>query len=135
MTHIISTLALALSAVFLTPAASAIDRQAQAQVHQRYKAEQALCLSGRSNQSLQTCLREAEAARAQALRADLDDGTSDYVRNAGRRCDALPSSHREDCVARMRGAGTVSGSAAAGGIYRELVTTEPVEPEKAPAGR
>jgi len=37
---------------------------------------------------------------------------------------------RADCEARMRGQGTTSGSAAPGGIYRELVTRTvgPVEP-------
>ena len=42
--------------------------------------------------------------------------------NALKRCTPLPEELRRDCEARMRGAGTVSGSVEAGGIYRELVT-------------
>jgi hypothetical protein len=37
----------------------------------------------------------------------------------------LPTADREDCIARMTGQGTTTGSAATGGVYRELVTTQP----------
>ena len=121
----ISTLALALAAALLPLDSDAIGKPAAALVQQRYLAERAVCMNGQSNQSLQTCLREAEAARAQALKADLDDGAADYARNAARRCEQLPPDQGQACVARMQGGGTVSGSAASGGVYRELVTTEP----------
>jgi hypothetical protein len=86
-------------------------------------------MTGQSGQSLQTCLKEAGAAHAQALRGDLDDGAADYARNANLRCLRLPDEQRQACAARMAGAGTTTGSAATGGIYRELVTTEPVKPD------
>lgn len=126
MNKTLSTLALALAAALLPATADAIGRSALKQVQERYRSERAVCLNGQSNQSLQTCLREAEAVRAQALKADLDDGAADYARNASQRCDRLPPELRQACIARMAGAGTVSGSVAAGGLYRELVTTEPV---------
>lgn len=132
MIKTISTLALALTAALLPVAAGAIDRSAMAQVQERYRAERAVCTNGQSNQGLRTCLCEAEAARAQALKAGLSDGAADYARNASRRCDRLPPEQRQACVARMQGAGTVSGSVAAGGIYRELVTTESGKAEEAP---
>lgn len=125
MNKTISTLALALAAALLPATAGAIGRLALKQVQERYRTERAVCLNGQSNQSVQTCLREAEAARVQALKADLDDGAADYARNATQRCDRLPPELRQACTARMAGEGTVSGSVAAGGIYRELVTTEP----------
>lgn len=40
------------------------------------------------------------------------------------RCAPLPEPDRRDCVARIQGQGTKTGSVAAGGIYRELVTRE-----------
>jgi hypothetical protein len=135
MIKTISTLALALAAALLPATAGALGKSALPQVQERYRTERAACLNGQSHQSLQTCLREAEAARAQALRADLDDGVADYARNASRRCDRLPTELRQDCAARMAGAGTVSGSVATGGIYRELVTAEPAKADKPPIGR
>ncbi|MEO7339093.1 MAG: hypothetical protein ABIV63_21160, partial [Caldimonas sp.] len=43
-------------------------------------------------------------------------------RNAKDRCDALSGDERSDCVARMKGEGTTSGSVAGGGILREKRT-------------
>jgi hypothetical protein len=87
--------------------------------------EMAVCNSGTSPQGRATCVKEAQAAHAENLRGNLDDGDARYRRNARARCDALPGSQRDDCRARMRGEGTTSGSAAAGGVARELVTTSP----------
>lgn len=133
MIKTISTLALGLAAALLPVASGAAGTPTPARV--RYLAERAACMNGQSNQSLQTCLREADAAYAQARRADLDDGAVDYARNAMLRCERLPTDERQACVARMQGAGTLSGSAAAGGIYRERVTTKPAQVAKPPAGR
>jgi hypothetical protein len=95
----------------------------------RYQQERAMCMSGQSNQDRATCLQEAGAAFAQARREGLDDGPAvQYQRNALQRCEALSGDDRQACVARMQGQGTTSGSAAAGGIYRELVTREVVAP-------
>lgn len=127
-------LALLLAAALLPLASTAISKQARAHIQERYRLEVAACMNGRSTQSLQTCLREAEAARAQALNADLDDGAADYARNVRRRCDQLPADQGQACVARMQGGGTVSGSAATGGVYRELVTIEPKKPDRPTVG-
>ena len=51
-----------------------------------------------------------------------------FERNRLRRCDNQPPQDREDCIRRMNGEGTTSGSVQSGGIYRELVT--PVDPAK-----
>lgn len=91
----------------------------------QYQKERALCLSGQSNQDRATCLQEAAAARAEARRGGLDDAGARYRRNARERCDALQGDERSACVARMKGQGTTTGSAASGGILRELVVPEP----------
>ena len=110
-------------------AANAVT-SAQSEIQSRYLAERAVCLNGTSNQDRATCLKEAGAARDEARRGLLNDGDAAYKRNSRVRCDALTGDEAADCRARMRGAGTTSGSAQSGGIYRETVTveTKPAEP-------
>ena len=118
----------AASALAATPSPSA-------EIEARYVQERTKCLNGTSNQDRATCLQEAGRARDAAKRGLLDDGDAKYRRNEMARCDALPAEEAKDCRARMKGKGTVSGSAESGGIYRELVTREvkPVEPAAPPA--
>ena len=103
---------------------------AQADIQSRYQAERAVCMNGMSNQDRATCLKEAGAARDEARRGLLNDGDAKYKRNSRIRCEALTGDEAADCRARMRGAGTTTGSAQAGGIFRETVTveTKPAEP-------
>ena len=112
------TCALAAAPKVETPAA-ALHRQ-----------ERAVCLGDRSNQDRATCLREADAAYAEARRGGLDADATPYADNALRRCDPLPDGQRQACQARMQGQGSTSGSAATGGIYRELTTLETDVPAK-----
>ena len=65
--------------------------------------------------------------RSMAARRGLleSEGNPDYRRNQFERCKALSGDEAKDCRLRMKGAGVVSGSASAGGIYRELRTVEP----------
>jgi hypothetical protein len=91
----------------------------------RYQQELATCMSGKSQQDRTTCLREAGAALAEAKRGTLDTGMGRYEQNQSMRCNFHPVEDREDCLRRMRGEGTVSGSVEGGGIYRELRTTAP----------
>jgi hypothetical protein len=100
-------------------------KEAAADVESRYQRERAACLDGHSEQTRGPCLREAAAARAQALTGGLDTAPQDYEANAARRCAALGDAERTACLARMQGQGTTSGSVAGGGIYRELITQEP----------
>jgi len=112
------------SAMAATPSAASAEIQA------RYERERAVCMSGKSNQDQATCLKEAGAARDVARRGLLEEGNADYRRNQFERCKALTGDEAKDCRLRMKGAGSVSGSASAGGIYRELTT---VVPAPAPA--
>ena len=112
--------------------ALAADKTGATDAQARYQQDRAACLSGQSNQDRATCLREAGAAFfAQSKREGLDDGPAPYARNALQRCEALPDADRQACVVRMQGQGTTSGSAASGGIYRELVTREVAAPSPA----
>lgn len=88
----------------------------------RYQQERRACLSGASNQDRATCLREAGAALQEASRGRLAAGSgSQFADNAVARCAALPPANRDECVMRMR-EGRTSGSAAQGGVLRELVS-------------
>ena len=121
---------LALAAALASTSALAANKSDSSDAQARYQKERAVCLSGQSNQARDTCLREAGAALAETKKGGLDDGGA-YKSNAVKRCQQLPDADRSDCIARIDGQGTTSGSVAAGGIYRELVTTVPASPAKA----
>jgi len=106
-------------------AAAAGGNLAEAQA--RYQQDRAACNSGQSYQDRATCLREAGAALQEARRRSGGDEHSAYEQNRLNRCERLPAADREDCLRRMRGEGSVSGSVEGGGIYRELRRTVPAE--------
>lgn len=84
----------------------------------------------RAPQDRDNCRREAAAAREDARRGQLGNGSAQqYEANALARCERLPAEERRACVARMQGQGTARGSAAEGGIYRELVIREDAPPQ------
>jgi hypothetical protein len=94
-----------------------------------YQSERAACLSGATNQDRATCLKEAGAALQEARRGGLDDGQARLEENRLLRCDGQPPEDRQNCVRRMKGEGSTSGSVEAGGIYRELVVPD-VPPQR-----
>lgn len=96
-----------------------------------YQKERQACMDGTSRQERTACLREAAAARGEAKRGHLTESSS-YESNATQRCNALPAADRDDCVRRVQGGGTVSGSVEDGGLYRETRTTVPAAPMYAP---
>lgn len=117
-------LTVALAALLPALAAQAAGTTEAADRLARYQQERAACTSGQSNQDRATCLREAAASYAEAQRGGLGDSSAPFASNARQRCDRLPEDDRLDCVARMQGQGISTGSAAGGGIYRELTTRE-----------
>lgn len=123
---------LMLGAALCSTSALADTKSRAAEAQALYQQERAICMSGQSNQDRVTCLREAGAAFAQGKREGwAADQAAQYLNNARTRCERLPDADRRDCVARMQGQGTTSGSAAGGGIYRELVTREEAQPAPA----
>jgi len=85
----------------------------------RYRMERDNCMSGRTHQDRQTCLKEAGAAQGEARAGRLADQNAAYRQNALERCRVLPVSDREACVGRIDGSGRVSGSVEGGGVLRE----------------
>ena len=108
--------------------AQAADPARNAEIQSLYLSERAACMNGQSNQTRATCLQEAVAARQAARAGKLDRGNdAQFLGNAMNRCRSLNSPEQDECVSRMRGEGTQSGSVLDGGILLELVTTVPAK--------
>ena len=121
------------AALLFAPALAAerptlLTESAKAQA--QYVKERAACLDGSSQQERAACLKEAGAALAEARRSRLGNGEDARAlrSNAVQRCDAVRAEDRDSCRRMALGEGTVSGSAAAGGVLKELVTIEPAAP-------
>ena len=117
-----SAMALIAIGAFLCASSASAAERGNAGAQARYQQDRAACMNGTSNQDRATCLREAGAALQESRNSRLENGAGAYDENRYLRCDPLPAGQREDCVRRMSGEGTVSGSVEGGGIYRELVT-------------
>jgi hypothetical protein len=101
------------------------DRAELAELAARNRQERAICMKLEDTARRGECLQDADAAYAHAKRNRPSDiAPSSYAANALKRCETLAGDDRRDCIARMAGQGTTSGSAAEGGIYRELVVIE-----------
>lgn len=128
-TLMLAALACAAFLVVLPADAEPAAPTASAAATARYQQDRAACMTGQSNQDRSTCLKEAGAAYAEAKRGGLKvsgetGGADARAANATQRCINLPIDQSKDCMSRMQGAGKVSGTAASGGILRELVTVE-----------
>jgi hypothetical protein len=109
---------LASSSVLAASKARPLDPKA------RYQRESAACSVIRDFDTRANCLSEASTRYAVTKPSPPEEQADVLVRNALKRCEPLPPAQRSDCLARMQGQGTTSGSVAGGGIYRELVTRE-----------
>ncbi|HEY0297398.1 MAG TPA: hypothetical protein VGC69_18875 [Bordetella sp.] len=119
--------------VALAPAAASAQAPAPllsspADIESHYQAEVARCNAGQSGEDQDTCLREAAAARQQALQGGMGD-QGGYSQNAIDRCRRLPASQQQDCMALMRSSTQTEGSVQSGGVLREMVI--PVTPGSA----
>ena len=98
------------------PGANGIDHSGS------YQSEVQACMSGRTQQDRDTCLKEARNAHADKQRGVLDTQGS-LEANAMGRCDVFTSGeNRAACEARVLGYGNVDGSVAGGGLVRESET-------------
>ncbi|RZJ24558.1 MAG: hypothetical protein EOO54_09070 [Haliea sp.] len=87
-----------------------------------YQREVQACMSGRTQQDQETCLREARNAQSDKRRGVLDNAGSQFEANATARCDVLSGEDKAACQARILGYGSTSGSVAEGGVLREVET-------------
>ena len=86
------------------------------------------CAYGIAQDGTKNCMYKAEYDITTSRQNVLDADPEQYIRNALIRCDSLKGDDRKDCLSRIRGGGTVSGSIEGGGLYRELVTIIPGKP-------
>lgn len=87
-----------------------------------FQHERASCLSGRTQQDMFTCLREASNAAAAKRTGNLDKTGNSYTANARQRCNIHSGEYRAACEARVMGYGSTDGSVAKGGVLREVET-------------
>ena len=116
--------ALLLGGLVASPAWAAAKSESS-QMASRYQQERAACMLKTDSYDRSACLQDASVAYAEDKRRGLRKvPDADFQANQLRRCQALPGNYRQDCIARMKGAGTAIGTVESGGIYRELVTIE-----------
>ena len=125
-------IAITVAAVFSTFSVGAISATSPepTPAEARYQQDRADCLAGKTDESRQTCLKEAGAALQAAREHELRNGSAaQLAANERKRCDALTGADRKDCLKRAAGVDTtVSGSVAAGGDLKETVTVIPGKP-------
>ena len=132
------SLLLTVAACLAPLAAGAATGTEQAERRAIFERDRAACETGRSTQERSLCLHDVTVAyRMPHTNKPYDLDPSTYLRNQALRCGPLKDKDLEACMARMRGAGSTSGSVATGGIYRELTTIEvgPVDNDTKPASK
>lgn len=107
--------------------AQAASPNASTQAQERYRTDMANCNSGSSNQSVADCRREAGNALAEAKRGALQNGPTQYQRNAMARCNVHQGDDRIACEARILGQGDITTGAEAGGLLRESILVKPAQ--------
>ncbi len=125
-------LCLAAASLLGTAAAVAADNAATISAKARLQSDRVVCSRIRDQGDRDQCLSEASTLYAGTQPSNPDENPAQLMRNALKRCEPLREPDRQDCVLRTQGQGTTTGSVAAGGIYRELVTIEVVEPVAKP---
>ncbi len=104
-------------------------QNAGADIQSRYQQEVERCRGGLSGQALETCMKEAGAAKAEAQRNRLAPASSvDYEQNQLQRCNVFKDeAERRSCVERTRQTPT-KGTIEGGGVLREHIETVPGNP-------
>ena len=87
-----------------------------------YQQEVNACMTGKTQQDQETCLKEARNAQADKRRGVLDNAGAQFDANASNRCAVLAGEDQAACQARVMGYGNTTGSVAAGGVLREVET-------------
>lgn len=114
----------ALTAVLLASTFGAIAQTpAPADARARYEQETQKCKTNNTQDSMATCMREANNALAASKDGQLSAPGAQAGQNATERCDAFQSAQEQaECARRVQSA-PASGSVSGGGVLRESVTT------------
>lgn len=126
-------LAAAVLALSLPVWAQGASASGKAAIEANYQRDRAACAAITVPTDRSNCLRDAGAARAQALRTGpRTTSPEELARNAVQRCQRQPAEQKAICERMARGEGSVSGSVEGGGVIRELVTQEQLPPPPPP---
>lgn len=89
----------------------------------RYEQEREKCMTNNTQDSLATCLREANNALDASRKGDLSNPGAAATDNATQRCAAFQTAaDQADCMHRVQSS-PASGSVSSGGVLRESTTT------------
>lgn len=123
MTHT-TFLAPALAAALLLAASATTAQPAAPQdARGRYEQERQKCMTNNTQDSLATCLREANNALDASRKGDLSNPGGAATDNATQRCAAFQTADDQaDCMRRVQSS-PASGSVSGGGVLRESTTT------------
>jgi len=96
----------------------------RASIDATYQQDRAACLRSDTQHERSSCLREARAVRAEALRGRTAgrDTPEIWAQNALLRCQRQTGDNVAICERMVRGEGLLSGTVAGGGVIRELET-------------
>jgi len=117
-------LSLGLAALFTTSAAFAQVAAGTTGIDAtgNYESEVQACRSGRTQQDLDTCLREARNARADKSAGAASNPSQNLKGNAVARCETLSGEDKAAWQVRELGYGSQSGSVAGGGVLTSVET-------------
>ena len=111
------------AAVLLAAAAAAVAQTPPQDARARYEQEREKCMANNTQDTLATCLREANNALDAARKGQLSSPGAAAPDNATQRCAAFQSAAEQaECVRRVQNS-PASGSVPGGGVLRESVTT------------
>lgn len=111
------------TAALLAASAAAVAQTPPQDARARYEQEREKCMTNNTQDTLATCLREANNALDAARKGQLSSPGVAAPGNATQRCAAFQSTAEQaECVRRMQNS-PVSGSVSGGGVLRESVTT------------
>ncbi|CAN7601441.1 hypothetical protein LJR129_004493 [Acidovorax sp. LjRoot129] len=115
----------ALTAVLLAASATAMAQTPapSGDARARYEQEREKCMTNNTQDSLATCLREANNALDASRKGQLSNPGPAASENTTQRCEAFQTAAEQaECVRRTQSS-SVSGSVSGGGVLRESVTT------------
>ncbi len=111
------------SAALLVVCAAATAQTPAMDAHARHGQDREKCMTHNTQDSLATCLREANNALDASRKGDLSNPGAAATANATQRCAAFQTAaDQADCLRRVQSS-PASGSVSGGGVLRESTTT------------
>lgn len=117
------------AALMMACAAAGAQQTAPQDARARYEQEREKCMTNNTQDSLATCLREANNALDASRKGQLSNPGAAAGDNGAQRCAAFQTAAEQaECVRRLQQS-PVSGSVSGGGVLRESTTTTVIPPQ------